>query len=891
MFFSLCLPIKVKKKNDKQRWKMTQGKVMRSTNPLLKTRVRARFMAGAAGVALLSALAPAAFAQDAKTPAADDTPTTIVVTAQKREQKLQDVPIMVTTLSAKLLQDAGVHDIKDMQILTPGLTVTSTENESQTTARIRGVGTVGDNPGLESSVGVVIDGVYRPRNGVGFEDLGELDRIEVLKGPQGTLFGKNTDAGVINILTKAPSFTYGADAEITYGNFGTQGYAASITGPLIADKVAGRLYVADRQHDGYEDVVTSGGPRTATADGNGDFNTARGQLLFTPNADAKIRVIADYTDRNENCCAAVQSHLGPTAAIVNALSGNTGIATTADPSALVAYSNRSTEQHIKDDGISVEGNFNLHDLSNATFTTITALRDWKTTSGQDLDYSGADILYRPDDGSYSTRFKTATEELRLAGQTEHANWLIGGFFSSEDLYRHDTYIYGSAYENYVSLLLSNGTDPTMVSKLTGLPYGDSFVAGQGAKDQYTQGDKSYAFFTNDSWKFSDAFDVTAGLRYTDEKKTLNAAYSDTDGGAGCGSALTQYGTAAALYQGYGGLAGAVGHGANPYWAGAIANGSATTAIGALCPFWANPYFNGRTVHDSHDGTNLSGTLKAAWHLTPNEMIYASYARGYKAGGYNMDRANTNLIPNPSLWFAPETVDSEELGFKSNLFGDSLAFDITAFDQKFKNFQLNTFLGTAFVVETIPTLTSKGVDADIYWKTPIQGLSFQGGITYADTRYGQFGASQLANPADFPGLSLLPGAQVSFAPKWTSSAALSWNHTVDGLRTTANITAKYTSSFNTGSDLIPYKEQDSYTLVNARVGVGAPSQRWTVELWAQNLTNVSYKQVVFAAPLQGTNIQSTVQPNGTFYNQALDSQTYDAFMGAPRTYGVTLRLKY
>jgi len=138
---------------------------------------------------------------------------------------------------------------------------------------------------------------------------------------------------------------------------------------------------------------------------------------------------------------------------------------------------------------------------------------------------------------------------------------------------------------------------------------------------------------------------------------------------------------------------------------------------------------------------------------------------------------------------------------------------------------------------------------------------------------------------------LPGAQVSFAPKWTSSAALSWNHTVDGLRTFANVTAKYTSSFNTGSDLIPYKEQDSYTLVNARVGVGAPSQRWTVELWAQNLTNVSYKQVVFAAPLQGTNIQSTVQPNGSYYNAALDSQTYDAFMGAPRTYGVTLRLKY
>ena len=864
---------------------------MQNANPLLKSQIRARFMVGVAGVALLSAVSPAAFAQSAKTPAAADETTTIVVTAQKREQKLQDVPIVVTTLSAKLLQDAGVHDIKDMQILTPGLIVTSTENESQTTARIRGVGTVGDNPGLESSVGVVIDGVYRPRNGVGFEDLGEMERIEVLKGPQGTLFGKNTSAGVINVITKEPSYTFGADAEVTYGNFGTQGYAASITGPLIADKLAGRLYVADRKHDGYEDVVTAGGPRTTTADGNGDFNTARGQLLFTPNADAKIRVIADYTDRNENCCAAVQSRVGPTAAIINALSGNMGIATTANPGALTAYSNRSTAQHIKDDGVSVEGNFKLHALNDATFTTITAIRDWKTTSGQDLDYSGADILYRPDNGTYSTRFKTATEELRLAGQTEHATWLLGGFFASEDLNRHDTYIYGSAYEPYIGLLLSNGTDPTMVSKLTGLPYGHNYVAGQGAQDQYSQKDKSFAFFTNDSWKFSDAFEVTGGLRYTNEKKTLNAAYSDTDGGAACGAALTNYGTAAALYRGYGGLSGAVMHGANPYWAGAIANGSATTAIGALCPFWANPYFNGRAVHDSHNGNNVSGTLKADYHLTPNEMIYASYARGYKAGGYNLDRANTSLVPDSSLWFAPETVDSFELGFKSNLFSNSLAFDITAFDQKFKNFQLNTFLGTAFVVESIPSLTSKGFDADVYWKTPVAGLSFQGGVSYADTKYGQFTAAQLANPTHFAGLSLLPGQQVSFAPKWTASAALSYTHTIDGLRTSANLTAKYTSDYNTGSDLIPFKAQGSYTLMNGRIAIGAPSQAWTVELWGQNLGNVSYKQVVFAAPLQGTNIQSTVQPGGSYYNASLDSQTYDAFMGTPRTYGVTLRLKY
>src|SRR5687768_6477895 len=173
---------------------------------------------------------------------------TIIVTAQKREQSLQDVPIVVTAVSEQLLQDSGVRDIKDLTILTPGLTVTSTSSEASTTARVRGIGTVGDNPGLESSVGIVIDGVYRPRNGVGFGDLGELERIEVLKGPQGTLFGKNTSAGVINIVTKRPTQDFSSQVEVTAGDYGTLEGSASINGGL-REGVAARLYVAARERD------------------------------------------------------------------------------------------------------------------------------------------------------------------------------------------------------------------------------------------------------------------------------------------------------------------------------------------------------------------------------------------------------------------------------------------------------------------------------------------------------------------------------------------------------------------------------------------------------------------------------------------------------------------
>jgi len=201
--------------------------------------------------------------------------TEIIVTAQKRLENIPDVPIAVMALSGQELQDAGVKDIKQLQVLTPGVTVTSTTSENVTTARIRGIGTVGDNPGLESSVGVIIDGVYRARNGVGFGDLGEIDRIEVLEGPQGELFGKNNDAGVINVVTKRPSDTFGVTAEVTGGNYNDREASASVTGPLGAIS-AGRFYAGYQRRDGFLNVDTGPGPNTANNTDNRNVYTLRG---------------------------------------------------------------------------------------------------------------------------------------------------------------------------------------------------------------------------------------------------------------------------------------------------------------------------------------------------------------------------------------------------------------------------------------------------------------------------------------------------------------------------------------------------------------------------------------------------------------------------------------
>src|SRR6267154_5630262 len=246
----------------------------------------------------------------------------IVTGSSWAQQQAANPPVLteifVIALSAQQLKDAGVTDIKDMQVLTPGLTVTSTTSENSTTARIRGIGKVGDNPGLESSVGVVIDGVYRPRNGVGFGNLGEIERIEVLEGPQGELFGKNNDAGVISIMTKRPSMTFGATAEASVGNFNDREISASVTGPLSSVS-AGRLYAGYQKTEGWLQNDVGAGPNTNDRNNDRNVYILRGQYLFKPNDDVDFLLIGDYAKRNEICCGAAATYLGPFAGIVNAL--------------------------------------------------------------------------------------------------------------------------------------------------------------------------------------------------------------------------------------------------------------------------------------------------------------------------------------------------------------------------------------------------------------------------------------------------------------------------------------------------------------------------------------------------------------------------------------------
>ena len=916
---------------------------------MFRTQPQPKPLAIAVFAALVSMTALPAFAQTAAPAPQEEAKTldTMVVTAQKREEAMQDVPIVVTVLSQQALQDSGVKDIKDLQMLVPGLTVTSTQNEAITTARIRGIGTVGDNIGLESSVGVVIDGVYRPRNSVGFGDLGELERIEVLKGPQGTLFGKNTSAGVINVITRNPDFGTSGEAEMTIGAYGEVGGSGWFN-TALGDKAALRVSAAARKRDGWMEVANGVGPRNDHDDYDRRYGTVRAKLLLAPSDNVEVVFSADFTKRDEKCCTAVQLFSSPTfSTVINGVGGGNAIAApgSADPFARRAYSNRGTEQKIEDKGISAEVNWNLDALGGATFTSITALRNWTAINGRDFDFTGADLLWQAakEDEAFNG-FKTTSQEFRLAGATDKVDWLVGLFYTDETLDRTESYNIGAGYEPYLSTLVGGSAlpqikaalDPTLaalsgqfrlpltlsinpanpaafLSQFSGQPFGTTF-AGMGALDKYEQKAKSLALFTNNTWHATEALDLTLGLRYTREKKTLNSLYDNPNGGLACAASLANPGAGiarllAARITGLSQLPAANQQALISQLAtglGSSAAGQALVAgvLGRLCLPWTNALHDGRVTSQSRTEKEWSGTLKGAYRWNDHVMTYLSGARGYKAGGFNLDRVQSSnglssggpgIRPVNDTSFPGEFVDSYELGTKTTWAGGNLLLNATLFHQTYSDFQLNSFLGTSFVVRAIPEVVSRGIDAEILWQpAAVKGLMLQGGFTYANTEYGderptpEFALGTRPDGADYGALYKLPGSQVSFAPKLSASSAVTyeWDF-AQGIIGRFNIGAKYMSEFNTGSDLDVEKAQDAYTVTNMRIGLEASDRAWAIELWGQNVFDTEYVQVGFDGPLQAS---GSSLPNA----QHLPTDplnTYNAFLGAPRTYGVTFRKRF
>ncbi|QNL18466.1 TonB-dependent receptor [Hyphobacterium sp. CCMP332] len=833
--------------------------------------------------ALMAAVSAAAFTAPAFAQERQ-TVDVITVTAQKREQGIQDVPVAVTAYTAELLQNAGIRDIRDLAVIAPGLNITSTSSEYSTTARIRGVGTVGDNPGLESSVGIVIDGVPRARNGVSFGDLGEIERIEVLRGPQGTLFGANTSAGIINIVTAGPEFEFGANAEATYLTGGADGFriSGSVTGPIAEDQAAFRIYAARGERDGFQSVQTFGGPRTINEDNNQDFYTIRGQLLFNIGDRGELTLQGDFTSRDENCCGAPSIVSGPTAAAVNALQpGGRPLPGSEDPFSRVIQSNRDTTQDIEDGGFQFQYEY---EFENFSLTAIGSTRDYEIVTGQDTDFTGADIVYR-DPSLNSFEFGNSTFELRAQGQRENLDWMVGAFFSTEDLVRRDAIQYGSDFEAYLGLI--GGGDPVLVTTLanglggafipgyTPLAPGQGFPAGSANSggDRYEQDGQTFGIFTHNTFALTENTDLTFGLRWNSTEKDATAQFSPGNAPA-CDVWETVFGEALdfSTAQNQAILAG-FSQASQVSVAGLIQFGT-FTCLPSARDVYSNINFNESLSEDE-----FTGLVSLSHRFNEDFLMYGTYSRGYKAGGFNLDRFTqagsnavnfTNVLAGTSPYpaqFDPEIVNSFEIGFKTEGFNDTLLANLYLFHSDFESFQLNTFNGLAFFVTSLNQgAVTQGAELELLWfPEEVQGLTIQGGITYADATYNSFA------PTGTPDVDRLSGQNFSLAPEWYTSASISYVRPFgDGMEWLAHLSGRYMSEQNTGSDLDPEKIQEGYSVFNARVGIGADDQSWALELFANNLFDEDYIQVGFDGPFQ--------------------PGSFNAFLGQPRMWGVTLRAR-
>lgn len=799
---------------------------------------------------------------------------TIVVTATRRSESVQDIPVSVKVITGDDMAKAGVSDTRGLMVLAPSFFLTSSSSEvGGTTARIRGVGTQGNNPGLESAVGMYIDGVYRNRSGVGLTDFGQVERVEVLRGPQGTLFGRNSSAGVLSVITKRPQLNKVASyVKLSTGNYSLVNAQAGVDGP-IGDKAGGGIDVMYTKRDGFfeRDALTGEDYNTR------DRYAIRGQLVFFPRQNVDVRLIADVASRDESCCSAVYTLKGArTSVALESIDPNTVLTSdTNDIFGRTTYTTpgRNVDTDVSEFGFSGEITWGLQ---GSTLTSITSYRDWDAKNGGDLDYSGADILYRnPED--LAQVFKTFTQELRWNGTTNNIDWLFGLFYSREDLDFRLATKTGADYSVYSENLIDLFGGPAPAPDYTNINGQDISVGnGDGANDQFSTVSTSLALFTHNTWNVTNAFRATLGLRYTEEEKDFSGTILTT--GTACANFLT--------------AAGFSGNGSpiNPVIFGSPA---LTGIVGALNCLGGtlNSTLDG-SYSDSRSEDNVSGTFKLTYEFSDDALIYGSFSRGYKSGGYNLDRSG--LDPNGvlnatattstffdirtdvnALEFEEEEVDAFELGLKSTFARNRMNFNIAAFYQDFSNFQLNTFNGLTFFVVTLDEVISQGVELE-YRLRVADRFRLQAGYLYNEAEY----AEDLQRSDGLPATNLA-GQQLTHAPKNTFTLAGTYNFDMaafGGLSAFIHGDLRYTDQVNTGSDLDEEKIQGAYTVANVRLGFGRPNKSWSLELWANNVLDEEYLQLVFDSPVQNTAGVQTLE-------------SYSSFLGEPRTYGVTLGFNF
>ena len=804
----------------------------------------------------------------------------ITVTSTKRQSTLQEIPVAVSVVQAADLKESQILDVKDLQFLVPSMKVTQLQSSGNTNFIIRGFGNGANNVGIEPSVGVFIDGVYRSRTAAAMNDLPNVERIEVLRGPQSTLFGKNASAGVISVISAAPSLdeTTGS-ASITVGEYNQVLVKADINGPL-SEVASFGLSGSVNQRDGYYDNLEGG-------DALGELNRwgLRAQLYIEPSDEVNVRIIADYSDMDEACCGVANLQTGPT---TPAIFGSGGRLVPNAPFAYQGYYDFTPSNQFQSSGISAQLDWDLSEM--ATLTSITSFRKLERFENGDVDFTSA-ALIDPDTGNLTdVDIHTFTQELRLSGSTDTAGWMVGAFFFDEDVEQTTGLVYGTGFRPYADLLSSGVLNIFDAFFFAAPGSGTSFEAGQGLFEFTTLDNQALSLFAQVDIDLGDRATLTLGANYTEDEKDLTFNSSQTD-------VFSQLPREAFVAVGEFVIFNTL-EGADP---GNPANGPTAAFLSNVeCPdpqtvpaTPCNPVFafqdfqflppninfpnsveSGNTKDD-----DTTWTVRLAFDVTDDVNVYVSGATGFKASSWNMTRdsrpfesdlpalSTAGLAP-PTIeagtrYAAPEESTVYEIGLKGSW--DTFALNLAVFEQELKDFQSNIFRGTGFVLANSQKRSTSGAEFDIRWR-PTEVFEATLGATFLDSKYDVFlDASAPANEvvdyidADVPGipdLSLTATGRYSFNIGNAAGYARVEYHYEDEKQVIENVPANVASrEINT---------------VNASFGLSWENG-FEAMLWGRNITNDEYLLSAFPSVAQNV-------PPGA----------YSGYPNQPRTYGLTLR---
>jgi iron complex outermembrane receptor protein len=758
----------------------------------------------------------------------------VVVTSRRRIEKAQDIPIAVSVVTGKQAEQTGAFNVNRIKELVPSVQLYSS-NPRNTGINIRGLGSPFGltNDGIDPGVGFYVDGVYYARPAATTLDFIDVERIEVLRGPQGTLFGKNTTSGAFNITSRKPSFNSGADFEVSYGNYAYLQAKASVTGAL-SEKVASRLSFSGTQRDGIIDNIRTGKP-TNTLNNQG----VRGQLLYTPTENTNITLAGDITTQHNDGYAQVVAGVAPTKRAAyrqfNAIIADLGYSL---PS-LNAFDRKIDHDTPWRSGQDLGGaSLNVDTkIGNGTLTSTTAWRFWTWDPSNDRDFTGLQVLAKSQNPSRQTQF---TQEVRYAGQiTSKISGVAGVFFIDQTSKTKGTEESGDAQWRFSqsSVSYKDASGATVAVPLSAWET-ENLLEGYGIKTQAEIHSTSAAVFGQLDWAVTDRLHVLPGLRYNFDKK--DADYDR---------------------QTYGGL---------------------QTTDPALLAIKKAVYTN-QNFSSDNDDTDISGNITVSYKATDKINTYGTFAKSYKPIGVNVAGLPTPPAGQTLSDLAtvkPEDVTHFEFGVKTSPITNSI-FNLTYFNTNIKDFQTNVQAAELGVnrgyLANADEVSVQGVELDFSFLLN-KHFSIYGAGTYSDGEYVKFTNAPL--PLEETGTTV-DGVQVAYkdvsgttlpgVSKWAGSLGGEYTKSAKFFSNAGKffiaLDSYARSEFSSSPSASTYLVVPGYAIFNGRLGFRA-SEGLSVHIWGRNLLNKNYYEQLL--PAGGNTGQ------------------YAAVLGDQITYGITLR---